>query len=98
MSEIIEGNKLTSYVFTASLLFPSISGVLFSLYDEISDNKLQLMELPPSCTGQTFANCSYTLLKQNVLLLGIKRDEQYMINPIHSFVLIESDILIVIHH
>ena len=46
MSEIIEGNKLTSYVFTASLLFPSISGVLFSLYDEISDNKLQLMELP----------------------------------------------------
>ena len=98
MSEIIEGNKLTSYVFTASLLFPSISGVLFSLYDEISDNKLQLMELPMSCTGQTFANCSYTLLKQNILLLGIKRDEQYMINPIHSFVLIESDILIIIHH
>ncbi|PWE74545.1 potassium channel protein [Bacillus cereus] len=97
-SEIIEGNKLTSYVFTASLLFPSISGVLFSLYDEISDNKLQLMELPSSCTGQTFANCSYTLLKQNILLLGIKRDEQYMINPVHSFVLIESDILIVIHH
>ncbi len=63
MSEIIEGNKLTSYVFTASLLFPSISGVLFSLYDEISDNKLQLMELPSSCTGQTFANCSYTLFK-----------------------------------
>ncbi|CKF62867.1 Uncharacterised protein [Streptococcus pneumoniae] len=51
-----------------------------------------------SCTGQTFANCSYTLLKQNILLLGIKRDEQYMINPVHSFVLIESDILIVIHH
>ncbi|MCU9577547.1 NAD-binding protein, partial [Bacillus cereus] len=98
VSEIIEGNKLTSYVFTASLLFPSISGVLFSLYDEISDNKLQLMELPSSCTGQTFANCSYTLLKQNILLLGIKRDEQYMINPVHSFVLIESDILIVIHH
>ncbi|MCV5632837.1 hypothetical protein OFN23_32315, partial [Escherichia coli] len=85
-------------VFTASLLFPSISGVLFSLYNEISDNKLQLMELPSSCTGQTFANCSYNLLKKNILLLGIKRNEQYMINPVHSFVLIQSDIIIVIHH
>ena len=97
MSEIIEGNKLTSYVFTASLLFPSISGVLFSLYDEISDNKLQLMELPHPALDKLLQIVAI-LLKQNILLLGIKRDEQYMINPVHSFVLIESDILIVIHH
>ncbi|KFN02767.1 potassium channel protein [Bacillus clarus] len=96
-SEIIEGNKLTSYVFTASLLFPSISGVLFTLYNEISESKLQLMETPPYI-GQTFAACSTMLLKQNVLLLGVKRDEQYHINPIHSSIIIENDILIVIHH
>ncbi|KEK25128.1 potassium channel family protein [Bacillus gaemokensis] len=97
-TEIIEGNKLTSYVFTASLLFPSISGVLFTLYNEISESKLQLIEIPPSYTEKTFEVCSSLLLKQNILLLGVRRDEQYHINPVHSFVLIESDTLIVITH
>ncbi len=97
-TEIIEGNKLTSYVFTASLLFPSISGVLFTLYNEISDSKLQLMDPPSSYIQKTFADCSTLLLKKNILLLGVRRDEQYHINPGHSFVIIESDVLIVIHH
>ncbi|MDR4248565.1 potassium channel protein, partial [Bacillus thuringiensis] len=48
--------------------------------------------------GNTLANGSYTLLKQYSLLLAITRNEQYMINPVHYFVLIESDILIVILH
>ncbi|HEK9102925.1 potassium channel protein [Bacillus pfraonensis] len=97
-TEIIEGNKLTSYVFTASLLFPSISGVLFTLYNEISESKLQLMPVPASYIGKTFEVCSNLLLKQDTLLLGIQRDEQYHINPVHSFITIESDVFIVIKH
>ncbi|MCI0767697.1 potassium channel family protein [Bacillus sp. TL12] len=97
-TEIIEGNKLTSYVFTASLLFPSISGVLFTLYNEISESKLQLMTAPPSYIGKTFEVCSSLLLKQDTLLLGIQRDEQYHINPVHSFITIESDVFIIIKH
>ncbi|WIY60841.1 potassium channel protein [Bacillus arachidis] len=97
-TEIIEGNKLTSYVFTASLLFPSISGVLFTLYNEISENKLQLMNAPTVYIGKTFEACSGLLLKQDVLLLGVQRDEQYHINPVRSFIIIESDIFIVIKH
>ncbi|MBO1581914.1 MULTISPECIES: potassium channel family protein [Bacillus] len=97
-TEIIEGNKLTSYVFTASLLFPSISGVLFTLYNEISESKLQLMTVSSSYIGKTFEACSNLLLKQDTLLLGIQRDEQYHINPVHSFIIIESDIFIVIKH
>ncbi|WP_242144083.1 MULTISPECIES: TrkA family potassium uptake protein [unclassified Bacillus cereus group] len=97
-TEIIEGNKLTSYVFTASLLFPSISGVLFTLYNELSESKLQLMQVPPSYVGKTFEECSHFLLKQNILLLGVKRDEQFHINPVRTLVILKSDILIVIHH
>ncbi|WP_375335777.1 MULTISPECIES: potassium channel family protein [unclassified Bacillus (in: firmicutes)] len=97
-TEIIEGNKLTSYVFTASLLFPSISGVLFTLYNEISESKLQLMAAPSSYIGKTFEVCSSLLLKQDTLLLGIQRDEQYHINPVHSFITIESDVFIIIKH
>ncbi|PEB50549.1 potassium channel protein [Bacillus pseudomycoides] len=97
-NEIIEGNKLTSYVFTASLLFPSISGVLFTLYNEISESRLQLMNTPSSYIGKTFEVCSSSLLKQDILLLGVQRNEQYHINPVHSFVIIESDVFILIKH
>lgn len=38
--EIIEGNKLMSYVFIVFFLFFFILGVLFLFYDEIFDNKL----------------------------------------------------------
>ncbi|PEY31575.1 potassium channel protein [Bacillus cereus] len=97
-TEIIEGNKLTSYVFTASLLFPSISGMLFTLYNEISESKLQLLTAPSPYIGKTFDVCSSLLLKQDTLLLGIQRDEQYHINPVHSSIIIEGDVFIVIKH
>ncbi|MDM5157014.1 ion channel [Bacillus sp. DX1.1] len=97
-TEIIEGNKLTSYVFTASLLFPSISGMLFTLYNEITENKLQLLNTTSTYFEKTFEFCSNSFLKQDILLLGIQRDGQYHINPVHSFVIIERDIFIVIKH
>ncbi|CAG9612620.1 hypothetical protein BACCIP111899_01797 [Bacillus rhizoplanae] len=97
-TEIIEGNKLTSYIFTASLLFPSISEVLFTIYNEITTNKLQLTHIPQTYAGETFEYCNSALLKQNILLLGIQRDGQYHINPVHSFTLQENDSLIVIKH
>lgn len=97
-TEIIEGNKLTSYVFTASLLFPSISSVLFTLYNEISENKLQLMTSPSDYVGKTFEFCSNLLIKRDTLLLGIQRGGQYHINPVHSFVIMSDDVLIVIKH
>lgn len=97
-TEIIEGNKFTSYVFTASLLFPSISGVLSTLYNEITTNKLQLMEVPPKKTGQTFAVCSGELLEKNILLLGIQRDGKYEVNPLHELIIAENDVFIVIKH
>ncbi|MEH7463491.1 ion channel [Bacillus thuringiensis] len=97
-TEIIEGNKLTSYVFAASLLFPSISEVLFTIYNEITANKLQLLHTPEQYTGETFEYCNCDLLKQNILLLGLQRDGHYHINPIHSFTLKKNDLLIVIKH
>lgn len=98
VTEIIEGNKFTSYVFTASLLFPSISGVLSTLYNEITANKLQLMEVPRKKIGETFTTCSHELLKKNILLLGMKRDGQYEINPSPDLIIIEGDTFIIIKH
>lgn len=72
--------------------------MLFTLYNEISESKLQLLTAPSPYIGKTFDVCSSLLLKQDTLLLGIQRDEQYHINPVHSSIIIEGDVFIVIKH
>ncbi|MFD3448844.1 potassium channel family protein [Microbacteriaceae bacterium 4G12] len=92
-NEVIQTNKLTSYVLTTALLFPSVSETFIALCNQITENKIQLL----SPKNQTlFRECSHQLLEQNILLIGVKRDGKDYINPPHPFLIQTTDELIVI--
>jgi voltage-gated potassium channel len=58
--------------------------------------QLTIVSLPEAYSGKTFLSCSSELLAQGKLVLGIKRGEEFVINPVPKTEVYKSDQLVVI--
>ncbi len=94
--EVVQANKLSSYVLTTSMLFPSISKIFLEICNQLNTTKIQLSDVVQELDGRTFRECNQHLLEQDMIVLGVKREGQDFINPPHPFVVTKSDKLIVL--
>ncbi len=94
--EIIQTNRITSYIMMNSLISNGMSKTVNTLLDHLKGNKLTYMKVPPGCIDSTFLNCSQLLFDDRMLLIGVRRDGRTIINPEPSYLLYEKDELFVI--
>jgi voltage-gated potassium channel len=94
--EIIQTNKLSSFVMLNSLISHGMSDALLTILDQVKGSKLKYLDIAFDLVGRTFGECSGLLLQEKKLLIGIKRGNQTIVNP-HLTTLIEKqDELLVI--
>lgn len=88
--EIIQTNMLSSYCMINSMISYGMSNTLLHMLDQLKDSKLKYLDADPSNIGTTFEKLSNQLLQNKVLLIGIKRRGDTMVNP-PLFTLIQAD-------
>ncbi|WP_075982738.1 potassium channel family protein [Bacillus massilinigeriensis] len=94
--EIIQSNVLTSYVMSNCLSIGEVGhSSLLLLLNHLQDNQLSLNSGQPY-EGYTVSGLSAQLLKQGTLLIGIRKGEETLINPPHTYVINNSDQLLVV--
>ncbi|GGE80135.1 potassium channel family protein [Priestia taiwanensis] len=94
--EVIEGNTLTSYMMTTAALYPSASTLFVSLANQLSNQRISMITMKDEYCNKTFEQCCLTLLKRDLLLIGVKRKGELILKPSPSFQFQEDDIFIVI--
>ncbi|MBD8070510.1 potassium channel family protein [Bacillus sp. PS06] len=94
--EIIQTNKLSSYVMINSLVSHGMSDALLNMLDQLKGTKLKYLEITFDLVGMTFRECSHHLLREKKLLIGIKRGTNTMVNPDPSVIIEKQDELLVI--
>jgi len=88
--EIIQTNMLSSYVMINSMVSYGMSNTVLNMLDQLKGSKLKYLDADESYIGRTFENLSNQLLQDKILLIGIKRREDTMVNP-PLFTLIQAD-------
>jgi len=96
--EIIESNKHTGYLMANTVQSHGMSGALITILNQLKGSKIQFIQLEESMIGKSFLYISAQLLEKEILLVGIKRGEESIINPPLGFILQDSDQLLVICH
>ncbi|NEY72050.1 potassium channel protein [Bacillus mesophilus] len=97
--EVIQTNKLASYVMTNSIISHGISETLLFMLDHLAGNKIEYIEATEEDAGQTYqVMINKLLVSNNTLLIGIKRGEDSYINPSPTFLIRNSDELLVMRH
>lgn len=94
--EIIETNILTSYIMSKSICSNGISQTLSLMLDHNHVNTLKYIDVQTDFIGKTFSECSKLLFKNNMILIGIKKDDAPLINPSHQMIIENDDKFIVI--
>jgi voltage-gated potassium channel len=88
--EVIQTNMFTSYVMINSMMSNGMSNTLLSMLDHLKGNKLKYLDVDNSYAGETFEKISNLLLQKKILLIGIKRRGDTLVNP-PLFTLIQHD-------
>ncbi|MGG1676822.1 potassium channel family protein [Neobacillus sp. NRS-1170] len=91
--EVIQSNKLTS-VFMVNSLHSNGDGLLSSVIHQLQESRLSSSKVMETDIGKTFMELCQELLGKGFLLIGIKRGEDTMLNPSHSFKIEENDQLL----
>lgn len=94
--EIIQTNILTSFVMINSISSQELVTSFLDLLSQIDKRKLTFQSTDPNVFDKTFMELNHSLLQDGVLLLGIKRGDETILNPPHPFPIIPQDQLIVI--
>ncbi|MBP3041228.1 potassium channel protein [Bacillaceae bacterium Marseille-Q3522] len=94
--EIIEANQLTGMLMSASLTAPKMIGGYLELMHKLSNQAFLFPVKEANEYGGTFADANTYFLKKEMLLVGIKRGEQYWIKPDSAFLIKKNDELILI--
>jgi voltage-gated potassium channel len=94
--EIIQTNKQTSYVMMNSIVSQGMSKAILKLLNNLKGNNLRLLPVSAEWVNLSFEEVSILLLKNNILLLGIKRGENTDVNPpLHVKVELEDALLVI---
>ncbi|MBP2242459.1 voltage-gated potassium channel [Cytobacillus eiseniae] len=94
--EIVQTNILTSFVIINSISSQQLVTSFLDLLNQLDRRNLSFKPSVPEIIDMTFIDLSSMLLKEGILLLGIKRGEETWLNPPHPFTITDQDQLIVI--
>lgn len=94
--EIVQTNLLTSSVMISSISSEEPVPTFLDLLNQLEKRKLTFQRVSDDIAGKTFAEASSELLSNGILLLGIKRGEENLLNPPHFFSVLKDDQFIVI--
>ncbi|TMU84578.1 potassium channel protein [Bacillus sp. BHET2] len=94
--EVIQTNMQTSYVMMNSIISQGMSKTILKLLNHLKGNNLKLIPVSSEYIKENFHSLSTHLLKNNVILLGIKKGENTTVNPPLTTIVEESDELLVI--
>ncbi|MFK2827265.1 potassium channel family protein [Bacillus sp. B190/17] len=96
--EVIQTNKHASAVMLNSIHQEGASTALTHLLDPLNGGLLKTMAPEPDWVHMSFGELAINLLKERVILMGIQRAENTMINPPLAVQILSSDRLLVIKH
>lgn len=96
--EVIQTNKHSSSIMLNSLHQEGASEALLHLMDPTNGGFLKSVNPEPEWAEMSFGELAITLLKEQILLIGIQRAGETMINPPLSLKINISDELLVIKH
>lgn len=91
--EVIQSNKLTS-VFMVNSLHSNGDGLLSNVVHQLQESRLSSFQAEEQDIGKSFGEVCTGLLNRGYLLIGINRDEETILNPVHSFKIEENDQLL----
>ncbi|MCA1057208.1 potassium channel family protein [Rossellomorea aquimaris] len=94
--EVIQTNMQSSYVMINSIISQGMSKAILKLLNHLKGNHLQFIPVSEEWMNETFQSISETLLKRNIILLGIKKGDDTSVNPPLKTVVEEKDELLVI--
>lgn len=94
--EVVQTNILTSFVMINSITSQELVTSFLDLLNQLDKRNLTFKPATPDLVDMTFMDLSHLLMKEGILLLGIKRGEETVLNPPHPFTIIHQDQLIVI--
>ncbi len=95
-NEIVRTNILTSFVMINSITSQELVTSFLDLLDQLDKRRLIFQAAAPEVADRTYVELSQSLILEGILLLGIKRGEETILNPPHPFTIIPQDQLIVI--
>ncbi|MGG3564145.1 potassium channel family protein [Neobacillus rhizosphaerae] len=91
--EVIQSNKLTS-VFMINSLHSNGDGLLSNVVHQLQERRLSSHPVDEAYIGKTFGECCEELLLKGLLLIGVKRGEETLLNPSHSISIEKNDELL----
>ncbi|WP_406686373.1 potassium channel family protein [Rossellomorea vietnamensis] len=94
--EVIQTNMQTSYVMMNSIISQGMSKTILKLLNHLKGNNLKLIPVAEEYNNENFHSLSGHLLKNNIILLGIKKGENTSVNPPLTTIVEASDELLVI--
>ncbi|MEK4028375.1 potassium channel family protein [Pseudobacillus sp. FSL P4-0506] len=96
--EVIQTNKHASSIMLSSIQHKGASASIMHLIDPTNGSFLQSMSPDLEWNNLPFGELAIILLKERILLIGIQRAGEILINPPLSFQIGSSDQLLVIKH
>ncbi|WP_264807198.1 potassium channel family protein [Cytobacillus sp. NCCP-133] len=94
--EIVQTNVLTSFVMINSVSSQELVTSFLDLLGQLDKRKLTFQPASDEVVNKTFAELSAELMQEGILLLGVKRGEETLVNPPQPFKILQQDQLIVI--
>ncbi len=94
--EIVQTNVLTSFVMIKSISSQELVTSFLDLLGQLDKRKLSFQPASEEVANKTFAELSAELMKDGILLIGVKRGEETLVNPPQPFKILQEDQLIVI--
>lgn len=92
--ELIQTNTLTSAVILNSLFTEGHVNSLLDFLGELNGKHLSYIPAGNETIGKSFHEASTLLLKQNIILLGIKKGDDIAVNPADHITIEEDDFLL----
>ncbi len=94
--EIIESAHLLSTVMINSVYSHGISTTLLEMLDHLKPNQLGFLNAE-GYVGESFCDAAQRMNEEDILLIGVKRGSELMMNPTPSTTIDKEDRLFVIH-
>lgn len=94
---VVTASALTAKLLAMSIENPVVNKVIKELVSRVSGNEIYRVKLPQRYVERPFEQSLRELKSShNVIVIGLERDGQYLVNPAADFVLKASDFLLVI--
>ncbi|TKD69249.1 potassium channel family protein [Pseudalkalibacillus hwajinpoensis] len=94
--EIIESAHLLSTVMTNSVFSHGISTTLLEILTHLKPNQIDFMSAE-AFSDDSFCDVAQRLNEKDILMIGVKRGKELVMNPSPSFIIQPDDHLLVIH-